>query len=596
MNSKRRGSDRPRTGRLRLGRSFDTLETRQMLTGSSINYYRFSDIPSAVAATNGPAIKYAHGSSSNGQLAATQNEGKVIQGRDRQGDTYVIAIHGPGTLIVTDTTPNDGVLDDDINTIQVIGTTRRSQIIAQTTASAEVVSDGLVFFNRLQVNNDVKSITLNGFMLTDTVTAPGATGLNSTTGVTLLGDVQQLSFTGINAANPVSQDPSPITITIGDPAKPLRSQPSIRIDRIYNTVYNDLDSGAVPVGPLTTPTVNIVINGEAKDVTFISAGMNPQPGQLLSSGTTPQLSLPPLQVTPPTAAVAYRFPITGVTGRTAVRAKAIKNVKVVGSATNTTYSKASQPFSGDDSGLNTLGSAQFGGTADAVALDVKGNAGKLKFARGAGNPTGTARNDATTLGTPADQVGYPGRGFLGVQVAAKNIKSVTAAAANRNLQVTQNPNTVQQGAPGVTTFLTRQGRAISSGLITSTGNIKKLTVVGDTFNSEIKAGYDLTALNKGLNPNRSRSAIKKASVRGNLVDAVVTSSYQTNGIYGSPSDVAGNGSINGQFSGTTYVTANATTPLGNKGAGFYARHKSKGLPPPQGVLRNRDSQIKNNSA
>ena len=50
------------------------------------------------------------------------NEGKVVSGTDRAGDKWVITVHGPGKVIVTDTTPNDGVLDDDINTIQLVGT------------------------------------------------------------------------------------------------------------------------------------------------------------------------------------------------------------------------------------------------------------------------------------------------------------------------------------------------------------------------------------------------------------------------------------------------------------------------------------------
>ena len=48
-------------------------------------------------------------------------------GQDRLGHRprrrpWTITVHGPGKVIVTDTTPNDGVLDDDINTIQLVGT------------------------------------------------------------------------------------------------------------------------------------------------------------------------------------------------------------------------------------------------------------------------------------------------------------------------------------------------------------------------------------------------------------------------------------------------------------------------------------------
>ena len=50
------------------------------------------------------------------------NNGKIVSGTDREGDLWTITVHGPGRVIVTDTTPNDGVLNDDINTIQLVGT------------------------------------------------------------------------------------------------------------------------------------------------------------------------------------------------------------------------------------------------------------------------------------------------------------------------------------------------------------------------------------------------------------------------------------------------------------------------------------------
>ena len=41
----------------------------------------------------------------------------------------MITVHGPGKVIVTDTTPNDGVLDDDINTIQLINTNPKTTYV-----------------------------------------------------------------------------------------------------------------------------------------------------------------------------------------------------------------------------------------------------------------------------------------------------------------------------------------------------------------------------------------------------------------------------------------------------------------------------------
>ena len=56
------------------------------------------------------------------------NQGKVVSGTDRAGDKWVITVHGPGYVVVTDTTPNDGALDDDINTIQLVNTSAKNDL------------------------------------------------------------------------------------------------------------------------------------------------------------------------------------------------------------------------------------------------------------------------------------------------------------------------------------------------------------------------------------------------------------------------------------------------------------------------------------
>ena len=57
--------------------------------------------------------------------------------------------------------------------------------------------------------------------------------------------------------------------------------------------------------------------------------------------------------------------------------------------------------------------------------------------------------------------------------------------------------------------------------------------------------------------------------------------------YGTPFDTKGPGRINGNFNiNGTVVTTGATTPLGNTGAGFFARSKTGGyLPPPAAPKR-----------
>ena len=264
-----RRSDRPVPARRRRGSNLETLETRQLLTGGSglnflnSTFYRPSDLPSAYSASALGPNSIAHPVGSSPALLSTlNNEGKVVSGRDRLGDLYTITVRGPGTVIITDATPTDGVLDDDIATIQLVGTSlTRTTVTGTVSASAEVSSSGTIRFNKLIAQNGVKSINLNGFILSQTVTPPNNGAPQSNSGVYLLGGVQQLSFQGIESPVDLASNTQPMNVVIGDPSTPLRFKPSIRIDQITNTVF-DSTSTVVPTQPQLFPTVNITVNGE----------------------------------------------------------------------------------------------------------------------------------------------------------------------------------------------------------------------------------------------------------------------------------------------------------------------------------------------
>ncbi len=152
------------------------------------------------------------------------NEGKVVTGTDRAGDTYTITVHGPGQVIVTDTTPNDGVLDDDINTIQIINSNiNTTYVTGYVTPSNKELTDGTVLFNQLLAVSGVRSIELNNFVLSDQVT-PAVT---TPTGVFLYGGVRVLSFDNIDAQIDTSVTTAPYQIVIGEASTPLKVQPSI---------------------------------------------------------------------------------------------------------------------------------------------------------------------------------------------------------------------------------------------------------------------------------------------------------------------------------------------------------------------------------
>jgi hypothetical protein len=597
MSSMRRRSARPDPARRRIGTNLEVLESRQLLTQTPyipINSYPLTDFPPFKHPGSVPSAQIAHPIGTDPAILATyQNEGKFLTGQDREGNRWELTLTGPGQIIVTDATPNDGVLDDDLNTIRLVGTDPKRSILTGTvqqsartaTDSSQLPSFGLLRFNSLQAQQGVKTIILNGFILTDTITPPGSIALspaesflNQTTGINLHGGVGRLDFEGIDARFPASENPLPINIVIGSPTTPLKVRPSIRIDHIYNTSFDDTafsttGSQTIPTGPLTTPTVRLVVNGSIQSFDVVSITQQPELPTLFQPINNGFLEVPTVLIPSNTASLEYQFPIVGTTGRTSVQANSIGSIKVSGSATNVTFSKSTQPFQSSLTGLDSVGKAQFGGTTDAVAIDSRGNIGGLKFAKGLGNPTGSDPNPIY-LGHPASQNGYPASGLVGVQVVTEgNIGHIVVAPSGQFLQTTQDPAGIQSGLNGTTSYVNRPGTALQSSLIATGGSIGPVHIVGDLKNSEVKAGYNYYAAIGGSEGVSGKSSIGPAKLRGNIVNSVVSASYRpVDGIYGNGNDKAGDGTITGSFSGQIYQTNTGKTVLGNQGSGFFARY------------------------
>lgn len=599
MNHMRRRSARPDPARRRLGSNLEVLESRQLLAQSPyfpINSYPLTDTPSAKNPGSVPSAQIAHPIGTNpATLATYQNEGKDLTGEDRQGNRWEIKLTGPGEIIVTDTSPNDGVLDDNINTITLVGTSLTKTVVTgtveqsarQPTDYTQLATLGQVYFNSLQAQQGVKSIILNGFVLTDTLTPPGSTTLsaaetelNQTTGINLHGGVGTLDISGIDARFPASFSPVPISVIIGNSTTPLTVKPDIRIDRIVNTSYDDTafttnGTQTIPTGPLTSPTVSLVVNGTIANFNVVSITQEPDLSTLFPPVNNSTLTVPTEFIPTDTAALQYQFPTVGTTGRTSVQAKAIGNIKVSGAATNVTFAKAAQPFQNSLSGLDSLGTAQFGGTTDAVAIDSRGSIGGLKFAKGLGNAAGTSTNPIN-YGSNQSLKGYPASGLVGVQVVTEgNIGHLIAGPSGQFFQISQDPSQIQSGLTGYTTYVNRPGAAVTSSLVAAAGSIGSTHIVGDVTNSEIKAGYNYDTALGGSEGVTGASSVGPVNVRGNIVDSVISASYRPNdGVYGNGNDTAGDGTITGKYQGQIYKTTTGATVLGNKGAGFYARYTS----------------------
>ncbi len=594
MSSSRRRSARLDPARRRFGSNLEALEGRQLLAQSpylAIQNYPLSEVPAPLNPGRVPGAYIAHPiGSSLATLNSYQNQGKYLTGQDRQGNRWEIRVTGPGYAIVTDTTPADGVLDDDLNTITLVGTDPNTTVVTgQVEQSYRTISNyqqittlGTVRFNRLEAINGVKSITLNGFLLTDTltpvgesITTTGEPGLNATTGVFLHGGVGFLSFEGIDARFPLSQNPQPIVVAIGDPTTPLTVHPNVRIDHIYNTSYDDLafapgGTGTIPTGPLTSPTVTLFVNGTLASFDVVSVTQQPDLGTLSPAINSGFLFLPVQLIPTQTASLEYQFPVVGTTGRTAVQALAIDHIRASGGLTNTTFSRSAQPFQNSLSGLTHVGAVTVGGPTDALAIDSRGSIKSVRLARGLGNPIGVSTNPIY-YGTPASMNGYAASGNVGGQIVTEgNIGSLTIAPANTFKQYPQDPRLIQAGLNQYAQYAVRPGVAVTTSVIAAAGSIGSTHIVGDLTNSEIKSGYNYYSGLGGAEGSLGASKIGPVRLNGSLLDTAISASYRpVNRNYNGGQ--AGDGTITGTITGSVYQTATGLTALGNRGSGFYSR-------------------------
>jgi hypothetical protein len=563
MRCTRRRSSRPESDRRRHKAQPETLESRVVLS-SAVPRYLSPWIPSDLPVVNPVThqrelISTASLHANNPKSSLYSNEGKIVSGTDRAGDLWTITVHGPGKVIVTDTTPNDGALDDDINTIQLVDTNpNTTYVTGEVRASAANLTSGTIKFNELIATSGVRSIELNGFNLTNQV-SPGVT---TPTGIFLYKGARVLSFNSIVAQLDTSVTTTPYQIIEGTSSAPLSFQPSIYVNNIQNIVFNST-STTIPTTPVTSPSVEFIINGTLQTFDIISATQGPV-----------------------TAGFQFEFPVVGTTGRTAVQATAVNTLNVHGSAVNFTLSRASQPFSSQGSGVSHLRNATFGGVADGVGLDVSGNIHRLTFERGLGNPSGvyTAKTSsgqalpATNYGTPEGTTGYPAAGDLGGVVSARHIHKLVVGSASTFTQTAQNPELVQRRERGFPSYQATPGYALTNAVITTSGSIDSASVKGSLLNTEVKTGFDYASYIAGLEGTRAASRIGRLRVDGSLVNSPISATFRpANNHYARRSGTAGAGSITGTVTGQALDTG-GTTGLGNTGSGVFARHLRGRLP------------------
>src|SRR5262249_25064801 len=126
----------------------------------------------------------------------------------------------------------------------------------------------------------------------------------------------------------------------------------------------------VPTTPQTTPSVQIVVNGQLHGLDIVSSTQHPyvDPAQVLrgtpmvtgQTTTSVRYSNPTLS---PIASAGnqFAFPIVATTGRTAVRATGIDHLHAKGSLVNVTASRGATPFQNGFSGLDHIGAVNLEG-------------------------------------------------------------------------------------------------------------------------------------------------------------------------------------------------------------------------------------------
>ena len=272
----------------------------------------------------------------------------------------------------------------------------------------------------------------------------------------------------------------------------MKVPPSIYLNSIQDLVFNS-GSSTIPTTPITTPTVQIIVNGTLENFDIASATQGPV-----------------------TAGFQFQFPVVGTTGRTAIQATKVKNLHVAGSAVNFTVSHSAHPFSSESSGVRSIKNATFGGVADGVGLDVDGPIGTLIFERGLGNPSGvpTAVTEptgssgaqllpATMYGYTEGSTGYPAAGDLGGVVSATSIHKLVVGSANSFTQTAQNPELVQSREQGFPYYQTSPGYALSNAVIATSGSIDSAFINGSLQNTEIKTGFSYPSYVAGLEGTRA---------------------------------------------------------------------------------------------
>jgi hypothetical protein len=169
--------------------------------------------------------------------------------------------------------------------------------------------------------------------------------------------------------------------------------------------------------------------------------------------------------------------------------------------------------------------------------------------------------------------------LLGGTITATHIHKLVVKPANELVQTPQNPLFGELDQQLYPTYIASPGYSLTNANVTSSGSIDKVRIVGTQLNSEVKTGFDYPSFIAGLQGTRARSQVRRLRLNGDQINSVTSATFRpANHNYSFQTGVAGPGKITGHSAGSAYNT-NGLTGLGNTGAGYFARKRSRGLLP-----------------
>jgi hypothetical protein len=442
----------------------------------------------------------------------------IIRGTDVDGDTYVLALTGPGDLRVINQDGANGPIPVGqpglISRIEVGGTNQaQSKLRGEVHRGAS--GDGRVFFENLTElggsverqngANGLLAIDMPDFWLGDTspgvnppVGQPNGT-ISIPSGVVSLrfGGVDTTAFFGTNPSQALNNNNRSDSFTV-DLGAPFTLGTSVVVNRVVTANQTVNNPNGQPT--VTRDTVDFRVIGRINlfQANSIEGDPTPPSGRYEGedTGGTTVASIP-------------SGGIPTIFNQSVIVTGAMGNVRVGGNATNFTVTVVGGGQSSTDARI-----ANFfvGGETNKVNLNAPGGARNVEF----------------------------GLGMDFVNISTDQIETLSA------------------------------NRGANSSTVTTQHEASRLTFGGDVSNTLVQAGYRETQTGLSAQPGGSMTVL----VAGDVTDSVFAASTQSlDGVYGTVDDLEiPHGNINAKIEGVINNAANPDVDPSAAGRAFFARN------------------------